>query len=86
MDDPAFVGRFERLRDLPRDRQGFFDGNRAAPDALRQVVALGQFHHQRPHAVGGFEPVDVRDVRMIERREQLRFAREPRKPFSVVGE
>ena len=32
----------------------------AARDALRQIVALDQFHHQRAHAAGFFEPVDRR--------------------------
>ena len=58
----------------------------AARDALRQVLALDEFHHERAHAAGFFEAVDVRDVRMVQRRERLRFAREPREPVGVAGD
>ena len=51
-------------------------GPRAMP--LRQILAFDELHHERADAVGLFEAVDVRDVRMIQRRERLRFAREPR--------
>ena len=61
-------------------------GIASARDALRQVLALDQLHHQRAHAARFLEAVDVRDVRMVQRREHLRFAREPREPFGIVGE
>ena len=46
------------------------------PRAMRcdRVLALDQFHHQRANAAGFFEAVDVRDIRMVQRRERLRFA------------
>ena len=37
-------------------------------------------------AVGFFEAVDGGDVRMVQRREHLRFAAEPREPIGIVGE
>ena len=46
MHDPLLVRGFERLGDLLRDRQRFVERNRAAGDALRQVVAFDQFHHE----------------------------------------
>ena len=48
--------------------------------ALRSAPAPGACD------VAVFEAVDVADVRMIERREQLRFAPEPRQPIGVGGE
>ena len=86
VDDPLLVRRFERLGDLLRDRQRFVDRNRAARDALRQIVALDQFHHEGVHAAGFLEPVDRGDVRMIQRRERLRLAFEARQAFGVCGE
>ena len=59
MDDALLVRRFERLGDLLRDRQRFVERDRAARDALREIVALDQFHHERavmPSAF--FEAVD----------------------------
>ena len=76
MDDPLLVRRFERLGDLLRDGQRFVERDRAARDALRQILALDELHHERLDAAAFFEAVDVRDVRMIQRREHLRFARE----------
>ena len=52
MDDPLLVRRFERLGDLLRDRQRLVERDRAARDALRQVVALDQFHHERADVRG----------------------------------
>ena len=45
-----------------------------------------QFEDQRLDAVRFLESVDRRDVRMIERREDLRFALEPRETFGVLRE
>ena len=53
---------------------------------MRQILALDEFHHERAHALALFEAVNVRDVRMVERRERLRLAREPREAIGVVGE
>ena len=47
MDDPLLVRRFERLGDLLRDRQRLIDRDRSARNALRQVVAFDQLHHER---------------------------------------
>ena len=86
MDDPLLVRRFERLGNLLRDRQRLVERDRAARDPLRQILALDQFHDERAHAAGFLEAVDVRDVRMVQRRERLRFAREPREPIGIVRE
>ena len=78
MDDPLLVRGFERLRDLPRDRQRLVERDRSTRDPLRQIVAVDQFHHERLDAVGVLQPVDGRDVRMIQRREDFRFTLEAR--------
>ena len=66
MDDSLLVRRFKRLRDLLRDRQRFVERNRSTRDALREILAFDEFHHEGLHAVGIFQPVDGRDVRMIQ--------------------
>ena len=40
----------------------------------------------RAYAVGVFEPVDLRDVRMIERREHLRFSPEAGEAVGIAGD
>ncbi len=86
MDDPLLVRRFERFGNLPRDGQRFVERDRAERDALRQIVAVDQLHHDGTHTATLFEAVDVRDVRVIDGRQRLRFAREPREPVGIAGE
>ena len=47
MDDALLVRGFKRFGDLFRDRQRFVDRDRPARNALRQIVALDEFHHER---------------------------------------
>ena len=42
--------------------------------------------YERVKAVAILEAVDGADVRMIERRERLRFAREPGESIGIAGE
>jgi hypothetical protein len=86
VNDPLLVGGFQRLRDLPGDRQGLVEWNRTARDPLREIVPLDQLHDQCTDAVGFFEAVDVRDVGMVERRQGLGFAGEPRHAIEIAGE
>jgi hypothetical protein len=57
-------------------------GDSTARDALRQILAFDELHHQRVV----FDAVDMRDVGMIERREDFGFALESRQPFAIVGD
>ena len=86
MDDPLFVRGFQGVRDLLRDRQGVIDRDDALRDPLREIVTLNEFHHQRTDTARLFEAVYVRDVRMVQRCERLRFAREPRESIGIAGE
>jgi hypothetical protein len=54
--------------------------SRAAPAA----ATLPQI--QRQPAIRFFEAVDRRDIRMVERGEDLRFAPEAREPVDIEGE
>ena len=85
MDDALFVRRFERLGDLPRDREYFIDGEGSLGDPIGERRPFHQFQHERLHARRLFETVDRADVRMIQRGEDLRFTFEAREPFNVQG-
>ena len=85
MDDALLVRGFERLGDLLRDRQRFVEWNRAARDALRQVLALDEFHHQGGDVRRFLEAVDRRDVRMVEGREDFGFALKAREAIGIAG-
>ncbi len=83
MNDPLLVRRFECIRDLARDRQRFWEKNRALRDAVGESRAFDQFEDKGVRRAAVFEPVDVADVRVVEGGEHLRFASEPRE--SVGG-
>ena len=86
MDDAVLVRGLERLGDLPRDRQRFVERKRALRDAVGQRRPLDELHHERARAAALFEAVDLRDVRVIERGEELRFALEAREPIGIARE
>jgi hypothetical protein len=66
--------------------RGFIEWDRSPRDPLRQVLTLDQFHHERAYAARIFQAVDMRDVRMIEGRERLRFACEAGQAIGIAGE
>jgi hypothetical protein len=80
------VSRFERLRDLSGDLEGFDDGNWPTGGPLVQTLAVHEFEQEKLAAVRFVQPVYCGDVRMIQRRKHVRFAPEASHPFPVVGE
>ena len=59
--------------------------NCAARDALREILAFDEFHHEGRDAGTLFEAIDAGDVRLVQRREGLRFARESGEPIRIVA-
>jgi hypothetical protein len=86
MNDRLLVRRFEGFGNLARDGQRLVERDRAARQPLRQILALDEFHHEGLDALGVLQTVDSRDVRMIQRRDDFRFALEPRHSFRVSHE
>ena len=92
MDDAPLMCSIKRIRDLLRDREGL--GNRQAAEALvtarrdsrRERVAFDQFQHERADAVRFFQTIDRPDVRVIQRREDLRLPLESSEAFRIAGE
>ena len=79
MDDALLVRGFERVGDLLRDRQHVGERQRTAPDDRGEVLTIDELHHERVL----LDAVDRADVRMVERGEQLRLAREPSQAAGV---
>ena len=84
MDDALLVRRFQRLGDLSRNQQRFVHWNRPLGDAVRERRALDELHHERGRTVRSLQSVDLRDVRMIELRQDFRFALEAREALGVA--
>ena len=76
MDDPLLVRRFERLADLPRDRQRLVERHRSARDAIGERLTFDQFEDERVDFTAVLEAINRRNVWVIERRQHLRLARE----------
>ena len=55
---------------------------------LGQGLAFDELHHQCARRVftGRHQPVDDRDIRVVQRREQLGLAFEPREALRIVRE
>ena len=65
-------------------RQRFRTGSSSRTS--RMVQSFDQFHDERLHAVRLFQAVDMRDVRVVEGRKDLRFAPESSEPVRVCRE
>jgi len=91
VDDTLLVGLLEGLRDLLRDRHGLRRGDRSALHALRELFAFDELHGQEVAGRsitqgGGLEPVDVRDVGMVQRGQQVRLAREAGQALGIASQ
>ena len=80
------VRSFKRVSDLFRDRQRLVHRNRPPHDLIRERWTFNEFHHKGAHALAVCKTMDVRDVRMVERRKQLCFATKAREAIGIVGE
>ena len=85
MDDALLVRGLERLGDLACNGEGLGDRQRSALETIGERRAFDQLEDQRGHAIGFFQSVDRADVRVIERGEQARFAREAGAAFGIGG-
>jgi hypothetical protein len=76
----------EPFGDLPRDVDRLRDGDGSPFQPLRQVFAGHQLERDEAHALSFVESVDAGDRRVVQRREHLRFALEPRQPLGIGGQ
>src|SRR5690348_4431659 len=86
MDDALLVRGLGRLGDLPGNRERLLDGNGPPRQATIEALAVHELEDQEQVALGLVKTVDLRDVRMIERGQDLRLAAESREPFGVADE
>jgi len=81
-----FVRGFQAFRDSMKEREGLFDGKRAAGDSLGQRLSLDELHHQELGSVRFLDAEERRDRRMIEGGERLCFSLQAGPAFLVLRE
>src|SRR5437773_2218004 len=86
MDDALLVRRFERVGNRFGDGQRLVQRKRTLREAIGKRRALDELLDERVDAARFLEAVNRRDIRMIERREELRFAPEPRNTVAIQRE
>ena len=88
MNHAGFVRRLQCLRDLLGDGEGLVHRDRPLRDPVGERGTFDQLEHERTGAVSlvFFSAVDLRDVRVVEAREDLRFPLEPGQPIGVGSE
>ena len=86
MDDAGLVRVFERRRQLQRDVHHVLIRHRTAREAVGERGPVDELHDQGKAAACFLDPVNLRDVLMIERGERLRFAFEARQILGVRGD
>src|SRR6185503_15890043 len=74
MNDASLVRGGERVSNLQTDQQRGFEFERTAGDELAHVLAFNKLHRDEVNAVDFIEVVDRADVRMVQRRRELRFS------------
>jgi hypothetical protein len=88
MDDPLLVRGFQRFGDLLGNGQRFVDWNGTSRNTVSERLAFDELHDERAYVGSGFsrtffESVDRRDVRVIQGREDFRFALETGYPIRI---
>ena len=86
MDDAGIVRGFERQGDLMREEQRLVGRNRALGDAIGERGSFDQFQHEGRLAILLLEAVDGRDVRVVQRRQDLGFPLESREACDISRE
>jgi hypothetical protein len=77
------MGRFDCLGHLLRDCERLFDAERSSLDTRGKCLARDELEYEKALAVRFLEAVNAGDVRMIQRREEVRFTAKPREAFRV---
>jgi tetratricopeptide (TPR) repeat protein len=86
MDGVPFMRRFKSLRYLKGQLQGFFDRNGTRLDPIGQCLSLNQFKHQEVYSTGFFQPMDRRDIGVVQGCQQLGFTMKSCNTVGVSGE
>ena len=74
---------FERVGDLPGDRHRLVSRQRAVGQPIGERETIDELENQEGRGAVFLDAVDTTDMRMVQRREQLRLTREARVAFRI---
>jgi hypothetical protein len=77
--------RSQRVANLDTNPQNLLNRKNTASQPLRQCLTGDKLHYQKIRSAGLLQPVDCRDVGMVERGEYSYFAPESRQPVRIAG-
>ncbi len=83
VDDALLMRGFERVGDLPGDRHRLVSRQRAVGQPIGERHTIDELENEEPGGGVFLDAVDAGDMRMIQRREQLRLTREARVAFRI---
>ena len=83
VDDAALMGRIERIRELPGDPEGLLDAQRPAHQAIRERLALDQLEDDPANPPTLLDPMDRRDVRVVQRGQRAGLPLEAGEPIRI---
>ena len=86
MDHPGLVRGLQRLRNLLGNGQRLIQRDRPFGDPVGEGRAFHQLQDQRLGVFALLDAVDLRNVRVVQAGEHLRFPLEPGEPIRVSGE
>jgi hypothetical protein len=85
VNDALLVCMLERARDLFSDTERVVQRKRSLLDALGKRRAFDLFHNETSYPSRAFESINVCDVGVIERSQDLRFALKARHALGIAG-
>jgi hypothetical protein len=86
MHDSEPMRRLDGFGNLPRDFKRFSFWNRPAFQSLVERFAFDEFQHKTRRALRFFQPIDLADVAMVQRRKDPRFPLKSGKAVGIAGE
>ena len=85
MDDAPFVSGGKRFDDLSRDADCLVGRNGPFLEPVGERLPFDELHDDACPGADLLQPVHVRDVGVVQRREKLRLALQPREAVGIVG-
>ena len=86
MYDTSLMRGFQGLTNVVGNAESLFDPDGTAVNAIRQCFAFHELEHKEAGVIRLLEIIDCCDIRVIQRREYLRFTLKAADTICITGE